>query len=70
MIKDAWTGISKIQTEVELLRAALGIPNVTQLVAEEVVKIGGIADSTANIHSIISDLKNYPDNNWYANVKI
>lgn len=70
VIKDAWTEASKVQPEVDLLEAARGTDNVVQLVAQETVKIGEMEDSTQTIRSVIGDLNDYPNQDWYQNVEI
>ncbi|KAJ7084039.1 hypothetical protein B0H15DRAFT_951785 [Mycena belliarum] len=53
VIKDTWADASRVPTEAEILRKAQDVAGVPKVVADVVVEINGIRESTQNLRSII-----------------
>ncbi|KDR76379.1 hypothetical protein GALMADRAFT_140084 [Galerina marginata CBS 339.88] len=63
VVKDLWADISGGHTEADILKRAEGIEGVAQIVAEEIVQVGGENDTTARIRAII-DRRKYSRAKW------
>ncbi|KDR76375.1 hypothetical protein GALMADRAFT_268015 [Galerina marginata CBS 339.88] len=69
VIKDSWADMSRVYTEADILKRAQGIEGVSQIVAEEIVKVDGEDDTTARIRAIIN-AKKYKKADWLKQLEV